>query len=105
LRNRSIPRLASRGRRYTHIVISRYAGAAEKAEAALPKVRQEFVPLVKGCEGFLCYATLPTEQGDVVACLIWEDAGAMAASRDKIRTWAQANLQGFESRRSGSWGR
>jgi hypothetical protein len=41
----------------------------------------------------------------VVACLIWEDAGAMAASRDKIRTWAQANLQGFESRRSGSWGR
>jgi heme-degrading monooxygenase HmoA/quinol monooxygenase YgiN len=79
-----------------HIVLNRYAGAAAKADAALPKVRQEFVPLLKGREGFLGYATMPTEQGDVVACLIWEDAGAMAASRDKIRGWVRDNLEGFE---------
>lgn len=79
-----------------HIVINRYAGAAVKAEEALPKVRKEFVPLLKGCEGFLGYATLPTEQGDVVAFLIWENAKAVMNNREKIRTWVQANLKGFE---------
>jgi heme-degrading monooxygenase HmoA len=79
-----------------HIVLNRYAGAAEKAEAALPKVREDFVPFVQGCEGFLGYATLPTEQGDVVACLIWEDAQAVASNREKIRGWVRENLQGFE---------
>jgi heme-degrading monooxygenase HmoA len=79
-----------------HIVLNRYVGAADQADAALPKVRQEFVPLLKGREGFLGYATMPTEQGDVVACLIWEDAGAMAASRNKIRGWVRDNLEGFK---------
>jgi heme-degrading monooxygenase HmoA len=79
-----------------HVIINRYAGAARKAEALLPIIRQEFVPLLKGCEGFLGYATFPSEQGDVVACLIWEDAGAAAASRDRIRRWVQDHLKGFE---------
>jgi heme-degrading monooxygenase HmoA len=79
-----------------HIVISRYAGAADKVEEALPKVHEEFVPFLKGCHGFLGYVALPTEQGDVVAFHIWETADAVANSRDKIRSWVQATLKGFE---------
>jgi heme-degrading monooxygenase HmoA len=79
-----------------YIVLNRYAGAAGKAEALLPMIRQKFVPLLKGCEGFLGYSTMSTEQGDVVACLIWENAEAVASIRDKIRGWVRDNLKGFE---------
>jgi heme-degrading monooxygenase HmoA len=79
-----------------HIIISRYASAAEQAEAIRPKLRQDFVPLLQGCEGFLGYATFPSEQGDGVACLLWENLDAVQGNRPKIRKWLEENLQGFE---------
>jgi heme-degrading monooxygenase HmoA len=79
-----------------YVVINRYAGAASRTDAALPKVRAEFVPLLQGCDGFLGYATFPTEEGDVIACLFWEHGEAAASSRDKIGGWVRDHLEGFE---------
>ena len=79
-----------------YVVINRYAGAADKIQAALPTVQQEFVPLLQGCDDFLGYAAFSTEEGDVIACLFWEHGEAAASSRDKIRGWVHENLEGFE---------
>jgi hypothetical protein len=79
-----------------YVVINRYAGAADKVEAALPKIQQDFVPLLQGCDDFLGYATFPTDEGDVTACLFWAHGEAAASSRDKIRGWVRDNLEGFE---------
>ncbi len=78
-----------------HVIITRCAGAAGKIGAAAPKVQQGFVPMLKGQPGFHGYAALASEQGDVVACTIWESAAAAANSRDDIRAWVRRNLPGF----------
>src|SRR3712207_5677623 len=78
-----------------HVILSRYAGLAPRAEQAAPKVREGFVPLIKGCPGFLGYAALASEQGDIWAITIWEDAAAAAGSRDRIRGWVRDNLRGI----------
>jgi hypothetical protein len=75
--------------------INRYAGAAGKIGEAAPKTEQEFVPLLKGQKGFLGYAAFASEQGDVVALHIWENADALANCRDKIRSWVSANAPDF----------
>jgi heme-degrading monooxygenase HmoA len=79
-----------------YINISRYAGAAGKIGEAAPKVQQGFVPMLKGQNGFHGYAALASEQGDIVAITIWENADALTNSRDSIRAWVQNNLQGFD---------
>jgi hypothetical protein len=79
-----------------HVTISRYAGAAGRIGEAAPKVQQGFVPMLNGQQGFLVYAAFASEQGDIVAILIWERAAAAASSRDKIRGWVQGNLTGFD---------
>ena len=79
-----------------YINISRYAGAAGKIGEAAPKVQQGFVPMLKGQPGFHGYAAFASEQGDIVAVTIWEDADALTNSRDKIRGWVQGNLTGFD---------
>ncbi len=79
-----------------YINISRYAGAAGKIGEAAPKVQQGFVPMLKGQPGFLGYAAFASEQGDIVALHIWENADALTNSRDKIRGWVQSNLTGFD---------
>ena len=78
-----------------HVTITRYAGMAGKIGAAAPKVQQGFVPVLKGQQGFLGYAAFASEQGDIVACAIWESAGAAAKSRDDVRGWVRRNLAGF----------
>jgi heme-degrading monooxygenase HmoA len=79
-----------------YINISRYAGAAGKIGEAAPKVQQGFVPMLKGQQGFHGYAAFASEQGDIVAISIWENAEALTNSRDKIRGWVQGNLTGFD---------
>ncbi len=79
-----------------HINISRYAGAAGKIEEAAPKVQQGFVPMLKGRPGFHGYAAFASEQGDIIACAIWESAAAAANSREDVRGWVRRNLPGFE---------
>ena len=79
-----------------YINISRYAGAAGKIGEAAPKVQQGFVPMLKGQPGFHGYAAFASEQGDIVAVTIWEDADALTNSRDKIRAWVTGNLTGFD---------
>lgn len=79
-----------------YIVVDRYAGMAERSAAALPQVRGELLPLLQSCDGFLGYATFPTEQGEAVVCLFWEHGEAAASSRDKIRGWVRAKLVGFD---------
>ena len=79
-----------------HVNINRYAGAAGKIGEAAPKVQQEFVPLLKALPGFLGYAAFASEQGDIIACTIWESAEAAANSRDEVRGWVRRNLAGFE---------
>jgi heme-degrading monooxygenase HmoA len=79
-----------------YINISRYAGMAGKIEEAAPKVQQGFVTMLKGQPGFHGYAALATEQGDVVALTIWENAEALTNSREKIRDWVRGNLPEFE---------
>jgi heme-degrading monooxygenase HmoA len=79
-----------------YINISRYAGAAGKIGEAAPKVQQGFVPMLKGQQGFHGYAAFASEQGDIVAITIWENADALTNSRDSIRAWVQNNLQGFD---------
>lgn len=79
-----------------HIAIIRYVGAAGKIEEFLPAVRQQFVPLLKACKGFLGYATMPSEQGDIVGFLIWESAEAVLSSSAEIRGWVQTNLKGLD---------
>ena len=78
-----------------HVVISRYAGLAPRAEEAAPKVREGFVPLLKGCRGFLGYAALASEQGDILAITVWQDAAAAADNRERIRGWVRENLRGL----------
>ena len=78
-----------------YINISRYAGMAGKIGEAAPKVQRGFVPLLKGQPGFLGYTGLASEQGDIVALHIWENADAMAASRENIRGWLQANADEY----------
>ena len=75
-----------------YISIARYAGAAGKMAEAAPKAQQGFVPLLKGQDGFLGYANLASEQGDIVAIGIWENAEALTNSREKIRSWVSANM-------------
>lgn len=78
-----------------HISIARYAGAAGKIGAVAPKVQQGFVPLLKSQRGFLGYAAFTSEQDDIVALHLWENADALASSRGKLHEWIQANLSGF----------
>ena len=78
-----------------YINISRYAGMAGKISEAAPKVQQGFIPMLKGQRGFLGYAAFASEQGDIVALTIWENADVLANSRGKIRDWVSGNLVGF----------
>ena len=78
-----------------YISIARYAGAAGKMAEAAPKSQQGFVPMLKGQPGFLGYANLASEQGDIVAIGIWENAGAQADSRAKILSWVSTNMPDF----------
>jgi hypothetical protein len=78
-----------------HVILSRYAGLASRIGEAAPRVREGFVPLLKGCRGFLGYAALASEQGDILAITIWEDAAAAAVSRERIRGWVRDNLRGI----------
>ena len=78
-----------------HIMISRYAGAAGMTAEAAPKAQKGLVPLLKDQQGFLGYAALGSEQGDIVSVSFWENATAAANSRDKIRKWVMANLSGL----------
>ena len=78
-----------------HVIITRYAGAAGKIGEAAPKVQQGFVPMLKGQPGFQGYAAFASEQGDIIACTIWESAAAAANSRDGVRGWVRRNLAGF----------
>ncbi|WP_043343607.1 antibiotic biosynthesis monooxygenase [Belnapia moabensis] len=75
-----------------YIVIGRYAGAAGKIAEAAPKVQQGLVPLIKEQPGFLGYAALASEQGEIVAFFIWKTAETMALGRDKVRSWLANNL-------------
>ena len=78
-----------------HVIITRYAGMAGKIGAAAPKVQQGFVPMLKSQPGFQGYAAFASEQGDIIACTIWESAVAAANSRDDVRGWVRRNLPGF----------
>ena len=78
-----------------HVTITRYAGRAGKIGEAAPKVQQAFVPMLKGQPGFQGYAAFASEQGDIIACTIWESAEAAAGSRDDVRGWVRRNLAGF----------
>lgn len=78
-----------------HVIITRYAGMAGKIGEAAPKVQQGFVPMLKGQQGFHGYAAFASEQGDIIACAIWESAAAAANSRDDVRGWVRRNLAGF----------
>jgi quinol monooxygenase YgiN len=75
--------------------ISRYASIAEKIGEAAAKTQQGLVPLLKGQPGCLGYAALASEQGDGISLHVWENADALARSRDKIRTSVQANSAAF----------
>src|SRR4051812_17932830 len=74
-----------------YISIARYAGAAGKIGDTAPKVQQGFVPLLKAQPGFLGYAAFASEQGDIIAVGIWEDARALTNSRGKMAEWVQTN--------------
>ena len=78
-----------------HVIITRYAGMAGKIGEVAPKVQQGFVPMLKGQPGFQGYAAFVSEQGDIIACAIWESAEAAANSRDEVRGWVRRNLAGF----------
>ena len=78
-----------------HVIITRYAGMAGKIGEAAPKVQQGIVPMLKGQPGFQGYAAFASEQGDIIACAIWESADAAANSRDDVRGWVRRNLPGF----------
>src|SRR3954447_1354021 len=78
-----------------YINMSRYAGMAGKIGEAAPKVQQGFIPMLKGQRGFLGYAAFASEQGDIVALTIWENADALANSRGKVRDWVSGNLLSF----------
>ena len=78
-----------------HVTITRYAGMAGKIGEAAPKVQQGFVPMLKGQPGFHGDAAFASEQGDIIACTIWESAAAAANSRDDVRGWVRRNLPGF----------
>src|SRR5215213_1545767 len=78
-----------------HVTITRYAGIAGKIGEVTPKVQQGFVPMLKGQPGFQGYAAFASEQGDIIACTMWESAEAAANSRDAVRGWVRRNLPGF----------
>jgi hypothetical protein len=52
-------------------------------------------PDAEGQPGFQGYAAFASEQGDIIACTIWESAAAAANSRDDVRGWVRRNLPGF----------
>ena len=62
--------------------------------------------MLKGQQGFHGYAAaFASEQGDIVALHIWENADALENSREKIREWVTSNLTGFEEPTSASMAR
>jgi heme-degrading monooxygenase HmoA len=77
------------------ITINRYAGAGGLAAEAAPSGQQGLVPLLQAQPGFLGYAALRSEQGDIVSVALWETADAAANSREKIREWVLANVAGL----------
>jgi heme-degrading monooxygenase HmoA len=80
-----------------HLIITRYAGIAWKLGAVAPKVQQGYVPMLKDQQGFHGYAAFASEQGDIIACTIWESAAAAANSHQNVRAWVLRNLAGFEA--------
>lgn len=78
-----------------YVNINRYSNAAGKIGEAAPKAQHEFVPMLKSQPGFLGYAAFASDQGDVVALHIWENAEALTKCRDKIRAWVSTNMPDF----------
>ena len=78
-----------------YLNISHYAGMADKIGEGAAKTQQGLVPLLRSQPGFLGYAAFASEQGDGISLHIWENADALNQSRDKIRTWVQANSAAF----------
>ncbi|WP_043343609.1 antibiotic biosynthesis monooxygenase family protein [Belnapia moabensis] len=79
-----------------YITIARYAGAAGRIAEATPKAEQGLIPLLKGMPGFLGYAALGSEQGDIVSVTLWQNAEAMMNSREPVRDWVSSNLEGLD---------
>jgi len=78
-----------------YLNIHRYAGIAAKIGERAAITQQGLVPLLKGQPGFLGYAAFASEQGDGISLHIWENADALAHSREKIRAWVQTNSPAF----------
>src|SRR3954452_8234674 len=78
-----------------HVILRRYAGAADRMAAAAPKVQQGLVPMLRDHTGFEGYAAFASEQGDIVSCTIYANTQTAAQSHAEVRGWVQTNLKGI----------
>jgi hypothetical protein len=76
-----------------HVILRRYAGAADRVEEAARRVQAGLVPLLKSHRGFHRYAAFASERGDIISCSVYGDAAAAARSHEQVRGWVQANLK------------
>ena len=78
-----------------HVILRRYAGAADRMGEAAPRVQAGLVPLLKSHQGFHGYAAFASERGDIISCSVHGDAAAAARSHERVRGWVRANLKGI----------
>ncbi len=67
-----------------HIILRRYAGAADRAAGAVQRAQAGLVPLLKAHRSFHGYAPFPSGQGDIASCSVCEDAADAARSADQV---------------------
>ncbi len=59
------------------------------------RVENEFVPMMRGSEGFVAYSLLSTGGTGLVTISVFQDQAGAEASTAKAREWVNANLAHF----------
>ena len=80
-----------------YMVIRRYTGASELADALVQR-QQEVKDLISGVPGFKAYHALRTDWGDVATMTICDDKTGTDESVRRAAIWVRSNLAKVEMR-------
>ena len=65
-------------------------GSSEKIEQGVRSVREQVLPVLKGCSGFRGQLLLvDREKGEAIGISLWDSEADMDASEDKVRAARQ----------------
>ncbi|MGA9520524.1 MAG: hypothetical protein WBV82_03620 [Myxococcaceae bacterium] len=74
-----------------YATVRRYAGVVDPAKAA-ERVRDGFVPLIRGINGLIAYYWIDAGGGVMVSTSVFESQAAAEESNRKAAEWVKANL-------------